>query len=80
MSRPLPRYLNTTPADPLDRMLEERKAARERARQQVNAGRIFDADPQDLRGIPVIARGVGGTSPGTNPLTETIRRDHRLSA
>lgn len=37
-------------------------------------------DEQRLRGIPCIARGVGGTSPGTNPLTETIRREHRCAS
>ena len=25
------------------------------------------AEPGDLRGIPVLAKGVGGTSPGTRP-------------
>lgn len=30
-------------------------------------------DDRRLRGIPCIARGVGGTSPGTNPLAETLR-------
>lgn len=29
---------------------------------------------QRLRGIPVVGRGVGGTSPGTNPLAETLKR------
>jgi hypothetical protein len=30
-------------------------------------------DPRRLRGIPVCARGVGGVSPGTNPLAEVLR-------
>jgi len=30
-------------------------------------------DPQDLRGIPAIGRGVNGTSPGTNPAREACR-------
>jgi len=34
-------------------------------------------DTRRLRGIPCIARGVGGTSPNTNPLTETIARETR---
>lgn len=34
-------------------------------------------DTRRLRGIPCIARGVGGTSPGSNPLAETIARDER---
>lgn len=31
-------------------------------------------DTRKLRGIPCIARGVGGTSPGTSPEREAIRR------
>ncbi len=30
-------------------------------------------DPRVLRAIPVIARGVGGAIPGSNPLTEAMR-------
>lgn len=30
-----------------------------------------------LRGIPVIANGVGGTQPGTNPLAETLARSEQ---
>ena len=30
-------------------------------------------DPQDLRGIPAIGRGVTGTSPGTDPEREACR-------
>jgi hypothetical protein len=37
-------------------------------------------EPADLRGIPVIARGVGGTSPGTDPETATIRRHGEWAA
>jgi len=32
-------------------------------------------DERKLRGIPCIARGVGGTQPHTQPLAETIRRN-----
>ena len=35
------------------------------------------ADPGDLRGIPVIARGVGGTSPGSDPLGAAIAAERR---
>ncbi len=79
MSRPLPRFLeqrHTT--DPLEIALAQREAQQAEARRQIAAGHTLDADPQDLRGIPCIARGVGGTSPGTNPATEAERNDHRL--
>lgn len=79
MSRPLPRFLEQTiQADPLELALAQRQAQQDEARRQVAAGRTPDADPQDLRGIPVIARGVGGTSPGTNPASQAERSDHRL--
>lgn len=74
MSKPLPRYTQQKlETDPLEIMLAQRQAREEAARQAVAEGRAVDADPTDLRGIPCIARGVGGTSPGTNPLTATIR-------
>lgn len=34
-------------------------------------------DPRALRGIPAIARGVSGTSPGTRPDTEAVHRADR---
>lgn len=37
--------------------------------------RTAKAEPGDLRGIPVLAPGVGGTSPGTNP--DSITRGKR---
>ena len=75
MSQPLPRYQqNPIEHDPLEAMLAQREAEHERARAAINAGHTLNPDPADLRGIPCIARGVGGTSPGTNPLTATIRR------
>jgi hypothetical protein len=43
------------------------EAQRQAAIAAVAEGKHVDADPQDLRGIPCIARGVGGTSPGTDP-------------
>jgi len=45
-----------------------------------DARALADADPADLRGIPVIARGVAGTSPGTNPLLAALRSDERRVA
>lgn len=38
--------------------------------------RSAEDDLQRMRAIPVIAEGVGGTIPGTNPLAETLRREH----
>lgn len=42
------------------------------------------AEPGDLRGIPVIAMGVGGTSPGSDPFLATwasmARQERQLGA
>ena len=74
MNQPLPRYRqNPIHHDPLDAMLARREALEAQAREAINHGHTPDADHADLRGIPCIARGVGGTSPGTNPLAATIR-------
>lgn len=74
MSRPLPRFTqHTNPADPLELAIAQRQAREDQARSHIAAGNHTPADPADLRGIPCIARGVGGTSPGTNPLAHTIR-------
>lgn len=79
MSRPLPRYLeNAIVHDPLEILLAQREAQEQAAREAVHHGHTPDADPADLRGIPCIARGVGGTSPGTNPATAVERLDRRL--
>lgn len=73
--RVLPRYTDQAiHHDPLEAMLARHEAQLAQARAKVAAGHTLDADPADLRGIPCIARGVGGTSPGTNPLAETERR------
>jgi len=61
--------------DPIEIELAKIEAERERAREAVAKGKTEDADPADLRGIPCIARGVGGTSPGTNPATAVLRLD-----
>ena len=80
MSRPLPRYTQQAiEHDPLEIMLAEREAARDQARALIAAGQFLTPDPADLRGIPCIARGVGGTSPGTNPYTQ-CRDPHRLTS
>jgi len=68
------RYTPTV-VDPIEIELAQIEAKREAAREAVNAGKCEQADPVDLRGIPCIARGVGGTSPGTNPATAVLRLD-----
>jgi len=82
MTQILPRFTDQTIIhDPLAIALAQHEARETRARTAINAGRCQDADPADLRGIPCIARGVGGTSPNTDPLRETIRRNtHRREA
>ncbi len=76
MSRPLPRFTDQALAhDPLEIMLAQREAQEAHARTLIAKGRTPDANPIDLRGIPCIARGVGGTSPHTDPMRETIRRN-----
>lgn len=67
MSRPLPRYTDT-------RLADERKLARillDSGGQAPELGRRVGqhlaVEAQRLRGIPCIANGVGGTSPGTDP-------------
>jgi len=79
MSRPLPRFTDQKlTTDPLEIMLAQREAEHANAIQRIKAGAPM-ADPTDLRGIPCIARGVGGTSPGTNPATAIFRNDHRCA-
>lgn len=78
MSQPLPRYRQSPiHTDPLEAMLARRQAEHERARTAINNGRNLNPDPADLRGIPCIARGVGGTSPGTNPLAAFLQAERR---
>lgn len=73
MSRPLPRFTQTTIAtDPIEIAMAQRQAREDAARHAIAAG-APPADPADLRGIPCIAPGVGGTSPGTAPHTAILR-------
>lgn len=39
--------------------------------------RVFKAEAAELRGIPVQARGVGGVSPGSDPLRHVIAEENR---
>lgn len=76
MSQPLPRFLQThIILDPLELALAQREAQAEAARQALAAGATLDADPQDLRGIPCIARGVTGTATETTTLLRRIERE-----
>lgn len=76
MTQILPRFTDQAIVhDPLAILIAQREARETAAIEHIRAGNHTPADPADLRGIPCIARGVGGTSPGTNPLTETIRRN-----
>lgn len=68
MSRPLPRFTEQAiQHDPLAILIAAFQAKEEAAVAAMNAGRPLDANPTDLRGIPVIGRGVSSTSPGTDP-------------
>lgn len=81
MSRILPRYTDTAiHHDPLETMLAKREAERQTAIDTINAGLHLGGEAADLRGIPCIANGVGGTSPGTSPHGEAAagHLDHRL--
>lgn len=67
MSRPLPRYTDT-------RLEDERKLARILLESggsvpspAARRGGDLAVEAQRLRGIPCIARGVGGTQPGSDP-------------
>jgi hypothetical protein len=64
-----------TVVDPIEVELAKIEAQREQAKADVEKGKTQDPDPADLRGIPCIARGVGGTSPGTNPWLAIDRLD-----
>ncbi len=78
MSRPLPRFTDQTiHHDPLEIMLAQRQAQHDQARKAINTAGYATPDPTDLRGIPCIAKGVGGTQPGTNPATAILK--HRCA-
>jgi len=66
-----------TVVDPVEIQLARIEAQRAAAQEAVARGHCPQADPVDLRGIPCIARGVGGTSPHTNPATAVLRLDHQ---
>lgn len=68
MTQLLPRFTQPTiHSDPLEIAIAAKTAREDAARAAIAAG-APPASATDLRGIPVQARGVGGTSPGTHPL------------
>jgi hypothetical protein len=84
MSRPLPRYQPDTDPNKHSRStvshtrrprIEVDYYPADQGNTNPTPHRLFTPNPEDLRGIPCIARGVGGTQPHTNPLAETIRRN-----
>ena len=76
MNHLLPRFHATT-----ERMEDERKIGRvvldsqdaEVPKSVVRA--TLPGDTRRLRGIPVVVRGVGGVSPGTDPLAALLRTE-----
>lgn len=78
--RPHLRHRERTEARHNDRkrMLEQQadillSAAADNKRRGTRPG-ASGGDPRDLRGIPVIAQGVGGTSPHTQPEASTVAK------
>ena len=84
MSQPLPRFTqdrHVPHIDPLDAMLAKRELEHQQAIALIDNGKTPLSDSTDarrLRGIPCIAEGVTGTSPGTDPLRAVLATDHRL--
>jgi hypothetical protein len=77
MSRPLPRFNasqeRTEDARKLDKILSETTTD-----SPTTAARAtLPGDTRRLRGIPVQARGVGGTSPNTNPVQALMAKQPR---
>lgn len=68
MSRPLPRFTDQAiQHDPLEAHIAAMRRREAEAVAAVNAGYTPLATAQEGRGIPLIGRGIGGTSPGTDP-------------
>lgn len=55
--------------------LEEQPAERRPLRHELTK----PGDPRSLRGLPAIARGVSGVSPGTDPWAELERKERRAA-
>lgn len=71
--RVLPKY-HRRQLEQLDQRRVDR-AVRESVQPRRVEGAAAGGDAQTLRGIPVQARGVGGTSPGSNPLAYVLERE-----
>ena len=81
MSRILPRFTQQAiEHDPLEIAIAQAEARTLAAQDTIAAGTWLAPNPQDLRGIPCIANGVGGTSPGTDPLQTLIAKERRMAA
>lgn len=50
------------------------RIAVQEAEENVSEGATAGGDNRRLRGIPCVAQGVGGVSPGTDPYAATARR------
>lgn len=75
MSRLLPRYTDDPiHHDPLEAKLAQIEAEQQAAIEAIHDGTHPNRQPLNPRGWPISTRGVAGTSPGTDPLTETIYR------
>lgn len=74
MSQHLPRFYRRQQAAE-----DQRKIGRilletgEAAPTKTTTAATLPGDTRRLRGLPAVARGVAGVSPGTDPLTETLR-------
>ncbi len=77
MTQILPRYTDQTiHHDPLETALAQMEARRQQAIEHINNGtHPALRQPLNPRGWPISTRGVAGTSPGTDPAWETIRRN-----
>lgn len=63
----------------LDRIIRIADAAPDLdSRKRRRAGATADGDSRRLRGIPLAARGVGGTAPGSDPIAALIAKEARL--
>ncbi len=77
MSPPLPRYLEDKDPDKLNRII--RQTTTETITITTVTRATLPGDTRRLRGIPVQAKGVGGTSPGTDPLGTLINKQRYQS-
>lgn len=79
MTQILPRYTQTTiHHDPLEKELARREAAEHQAREAIaNGTNIIRNQVLNPRGWPIQTKGIGGTSPGTDPLAAYLAHERR---